>query len=201
MKQSLTVAALVAAQKGDAANFLVASTPGGIERQEAAGQVTFVGDSTLPKEMGFGCSRVLLEQMGILFGEDVDELFVNVKLPAGWKKRATEHSMHSELLDDKGRVRAGIFYKAAFYDRKAHISLIRRYNIDTYTACDKDGNNVEYKDATHFMTVVRDSGNSIHTVCCRAQDDYKLCDEHEKLARAWLNEHFPDWENPLAYWD
>ena len=37
--------------------------------------------------------------------------------------------MWSDLVDDKGRKRTSIFYKAAFYDRSAHIGVNRRYGI------------------------------------------------------------------------
>lgn len=110
-------------------NFMAALVPGGIEQQEKDGQRQFVNESTLPKEM-LGCTRQDLEALGIVFGEDADDLFVNVTLPKGWSKRPTEHSMWSDLIDDQNRVRARLFYKAAFYDRSAHLSLV---DIDTET--------------------------------------------------------------------
>jgi len=61
--------------------------------------------------------------MGIVFGEKVDDLFTSVTLPEGWHKEATEHAMWSKLIDDQGRERASIFYKAAFYDRSAFMSI------------------------------------------------------------------------------
>lgn len=100
-------------------NFMAASTPGGIEKQEAQGQKDFVISTHLPID----CPRQKLEKLGFEFGEKVDDIFVEVKMPKGWKKLATEHSMWSELIDDKGKVRASIFYKAAFYDRSAFLRL------------------------------------------------------------------------------
>lgn len=91
-----------------------------IERQEANGQASFVASTTLPVDMS-AADRELLEQSGVQFGEPVpgDSLFQYVELPAGWSKRGTDHSMWSELVDADGNVRARIFYKAAFYDRRA----------------------------------------------------------------------------------
>lgn len=194
-------AALAAALKGDLANAIVASTPGGIEAQEAAGQAAFVRSETLPKEMLHGCTREKLEAMGIRFGEDADDLFVFVTLPEGWTKRPTDHSMWSELLDEKGRKRAGIFYKAAFYDRNAHISLDRRYRVDAYNSCTADGSPAEYGKHTHFQTVVKDGEATIFVGEVRGKDNYQLSDEHGKQATAWLEEHFPDWRDEMAYWD
>ena len=30
---------------------------------------------------------------------------------------------------------------------------------------------------------------------------YKLNSALESLAKKWLEEHYPDWDDPLAYWD
>lgn len=88
-----------------------------IYRQEAQGQQSFVNSETLPTEMGAD-DRKTLEKSGVKFNEKVkdDEMFQYVELPTGWKKMPTDHSMWSKLVDEKGRERAAIFYKAAFYD-------------------------------------------------------------------------------------
>src|SRR5262245_36184498 len=123
----LTPAALSALAKGDFENFIAASTPGGIEAQEKAGQAELVRSAKLPKE---GYLRETAEALGIVFSGDIDDLFVAVTLPTGWRLQATDHSMHSDLLDEQGRRRAGVFYKAAFYDRAAHMSLCCAIRIE-----------------------------------------------------------------------
>ena len=114
-----TPAAMSALARGDINNFMVAATPGGIEAQEAEGQKCFVSDETLPIE----CPREELEALGFQFGDKVDSLFVACRFPNGWSKRPTDHSMWSELIDPEGTVRGSIFYKAAFYDRRAFMRL------------------------------------------------------------------------------
>lgn len=105
-------------------NLLDNVMPGGIERQEAVGQHELVNSDALPAEIHG--DRSVLEAAGVVFGELVkdDPLFVNVTLPEGWKKVATDHSMHSDLLDADGKRRAGIFYKAAHYDRRADMMIV-----------------------------------------------------------------------------
>ena len=201
MSKGISPAALQAVTEGNLDNFLTAITPGGIERQEKSGQDELVRNSTLPKEMGWNTTREQLERIGIVFGEDVDNLFVNVTLPAGWKKQATSHAMWSELLDEKGRRRASIFYKAAFYDRNARITLERRYRHDKYQPCLALGEPTDYETATHTLTTVKDGDKPIVTIGIAEKDNYELSDQHEKLAVAWLNEHFPNWQDPMAYWD
>lgn len=104
---------------------------GQIERQEAAGQASFVSSDVLPARGP--SNRPVLEEdaliaaLGIEWGELLpdDPLFRYAKLPPGWSKRPTEHSMWSEIVDEHGVVRADVFYKAAFYDRKAFLSARR----------------------------------------------------------------------------
>ena len=45
-------------------------------------------------------------------------------LPEGWKREASYHPMWSHIVDGAGKQRVSIFYKAASYDRKAHMSLV-----------------------------------------------------------------------------
>lgn len=201
MTLGITPAAPNAAISGNMDNFIAATTPGGIEAQEAAGQKTFVNSATLPKSMLHGCTREKLEQMGITFGDEVDDLFVTVQLPNGWKKQATDHSMWSDLLDEKGRKRAAIFYKAAFYDRSAHISLCQRYSVSKYEPCDSEGRPAQYGKNSHFQAVAKDGDTIIHTFGVYGKNDYDASDPLEKAAITWLTEQFPDWKNEMAYWD
>lgn len=115
-------AALVAFLRGDIPNAIAASTPGGIKEQEARGQKAFNNSDVLPIQMQ-GITKEELETLGFLFGPVVDELFQQAMLPEGWTKRpAPDHDMWSYLYDPAGTKRASVFYKAAFYDRKAFLS-------------------------------------------------------------------------------
>lgn len=93
--------------------------PGMIEASEAHGQRELAASSQLPTQG--------LSELATKFGIEIvgpsqgDGLFTDVRLPAGWQVKPTEHSMWSDLIDDTGTKRASIFYKAAFYDRDAFI--------------------------------------------------------------------------------
>jgi hypothetical protein len=188
---NMNPAALVAALNGgDLANALIASTPGGIERQEAAGQRTLVQSAMLPKEIS-GATREQLNALGFKFGDDVDELFVTCELPSGWTKRGTDHSMHSDLLDEQGRKRAGIFYKAALYDRCADMLMEQRFHVDCY----RKGSN-----ETMRRVDVMDGDQVVKAFGEVKRDDYKAMDKLEQQARTWLSEQHPDWQSPLACW-
>ncbi len=199
----VTPAFLKAEASGDVENMLAALTPGGIEAQEHLGQMKLAMSSTLPKD-GTQRDREKYERIGVVFGDDADDLFVKVTLPAGWRIRPTGHSMWSDLVDDKERVRAKMFYKAAFYDRSAHISLTRRYQIESYRPCDAAGATVDLlqdKRAEFYRTVVVDGDADLHVAGVRKENDYRQSDVDHKLAEAWLDANLPRWKNELAYWN
>ena len=104
-------------------NLMETGMGGSIEQQESRGQRELVNSDVLPAEIHG--DRQKLENAGVIFGEPVedDPLFINATLPDGWKKQATDHSMWSNLVDSDGNERARIFYKAAFYDRCASMSV------------------------------------------------------------------------------
>jgi hypothetical protein len=100
--------------------------PESIVASEASGQQELVNSSQLPAFTCYsGDSKADLEAHGIkVIGRTPgDESFYDVELPKGWKVEATDHSMWSKLLDEDKKERASVFYKAAFYDRKCHITF------------------------------------------------------------------------------
>lgn len=162
--------------------------------QEARGQAALVNGDVLPRE---GVDALI--PAGVVVGDPVDDLFVRVTLPAGWRKVPTEHSMWSKLVDDKGRERAAIFYKAAFYDRKAHINLTTRYSA-SYTGEDWDqppGRKGWYYAYVKDGDAIIWRGESVQEV----EGDYELSERLLRRAMAWADEHYPDWRDPNAYWD
>jgi len=176
---------------------LMLGRPNAIYAQEARGQRSFVESETLPME----CSReakATLEAAGVKFLGEVpgDPLFQYVELPSGWKKMPSEHSMWSYLVDEKGRTRASIFYKAAFYDRNARFSVDRRY----HTEFDYD----RFASKHVAITRVMDGKTEIYATEPRVvegKESYEVSPEANAVAEQWLTEHYPEWKNPGAYWD
>jgi hypothetical protein len=93
-----------------------------IERMERDGQQQLVNSDRLPSDHGDYAPWLAL---GFTFGEpdERDPMFTPATLPPGWSREGSSHAMWSYLVDGLGRKRASIFYKAAFYDRSAHMSL------------------------------------------------------------------------------
>ncbi|MEU6294846.1 hypothetical protein [Streptomyces erythrochromogenes] len=100
------------------------STDALIGGQERRGQQQLVHSDRLPAE--FHGDRADYEALGFTLGDPdpADPLFAPATLPAGWTREASDHDMWSYLLDDHGRRRVAIFYKAAFYDRRADMAII-----------------------------------------------------------------------------
>lgn len=114
----ILLGAMLRAKSGEDAG---RATGNEIIEQEKRGQRKQVNSSTLPQEMRGG--RAAYEALGVTFGADVDDIFIEAILPDGWTKRATDHQMWSEVVDETGKVRIKVFYKAAFYDRSAHMFI------------------------------------------------------------------------------
>jgi hypothetical protein len=68
---------------------------------------------------------------------DGDPLFRQATLPTGWAREGSEHSMGSYIVDELGRRRCSIFFKNAFYDRSANLSVVTVYGY--LTTCLYDG--------------------------------------------------------------
>lgn len=93
-----------------------------IERMEAAGQQQLLESCDLPTK---GSDDPEFLRLGFTFGDPRpnDPLFRPATLPEGWKREGTDRAMHTKILDALGRERVSVFYKAAFYDRRAHMHL------------------------------------------------------------------------------
>jgi hypothetical protein len=158
--------------------------PGMIEAQEAQGKREFAKSDVLPAEMCGGEAPYLA--LGFVLGDPVpgDDLFRYGKLPPGWRKdEDTGHSMHTNIRDEKGRLRGSIFYKAAFYDRKASMNLQWRYALNWKDdVCDAWGVYDHREQAWLFLST-EDS-----------KDRYQACCD-------WLKANVPQGSDVLADWN
>jgi len=113
--------------------------------------------------------------------------------------------MCSILYDNKGRKRASIFYKAAFYDTRADISTIQRFTAE-YIPEDnwKGGLTYQERDKGKWAGIVKDQDEIIWQTEWETKKnkyDHFLTDRLRTAAANWLNEHYPDWNDATKYWD
>ena len=103
---------------------LLMGLSGGIEASERRGQQQLVNSDRLPSDTrGKDAAFIAL---GFTFGEPDanDSLFRPATLPSGWKREGSDHAMWSYIVDERGIKRVGVFYKAAYYDRRADMHVV-----------------------------------------------------------------------------
>lgn len=173
--------------------------PSSVLVQEARGTREMVTSDQLPAKM----PQDDLKKMGIeiLGPSKGDKLFIDVKLPQGWKKvPCREDSRTTHLLDADGNRRAYMWYKAASYDRDAYGGVRRRFGIQTRN----------FNDYTVGVGWVTDEKNGQQRPIFQTPDR-KYADTKEGLSEearqalvdecvAWLVERYPDWKECTAYW-
>ncbi len=169
-----------------------------IEEQEKNGQAELVHSDTIPSDMR-GC-RELMEQLGFQFGDRVkgDPLFMYATLPEGWGKKGTDHSMWSHIVDKQGRPRFAIFYKAAFYDRAAHISSVQRFYVNQdYDLPDGQvGFKVSKDDKVVHKVALDYEGKKYQS------DSYQAAERKAKeQVETWLAESCPGWDDDIKQWE
>ncbi len=129
-----------------------------------------------------------------------DPLFVDVALPPGWTKKETGHSMWTDLLDANGNRRAGIFYKAAFYDRAAHLDP----NLRFYTCVVVPDSSKPYQSQPAIPTI-KDSNDRVvwegAPIPTDPKKSWESADQARVVAKAMLAKCYPDYEKLDAYWD
>lgn len=199
---------------------LAGGTSGYIEGQERQGQTQLAGSTSIPSRL-MSCTEDQLRALGFELGpkptgRDADDLFRPALLPKGWKKVPTEHSMWTDIVDEKGFPRGSIFYKAAFYDRSAHMGLsIRLRSVDDYEARDRDGTiacNIEAampgrtpngdRNAKVIHRIEHETKFADHRDARGPDHPFFLaCDATRERAKVWLQENFPKYADPAAYWD
>jgi hypothetical protein len=94
-----------------------------IEAMEAEGQQQLVNSTSLP--VNTSDTDAEFEALGFIFGPPSadDPMFRPATLPEGWTREGSDHAMWSYILDEQGVQRVAIFYKAAWYDRRAFMRL------------------------------------------------------------------------------
>jgi hypothetical protein len=181
---------------------LIVGGSNAIEMQEGEGQRELVKSAQLPTR---GLNDPALSMITVVGPTEGDPLFSDVVLPAGWRKQATSHAMWSDLLDEKGWKRAAIFYKAAFYDRSAHIMACQRYGW---------GKDYDYTAASRFRVKDNATGEVLFVTAetpdpfpqngtISREESFKRSDAEKPLedeARTWIDTHFPQWRDAAAYW-
>ena len=215
-------------EKKPFAEWLFGGNPKAICEQEKEGQrqlveTSFESTQQLPAKGNRCDAPEVYKGFGfeIIGPSDDDPLFLDVKLTDGWKVKPTRQNMWSSICDEKGRRRASIFYKAAFYDRKAFINTPEtRFSVEQIFFDSPP--NLDYHEGVNITPIVYavlDCDKEIFRTeevfftdkYSRGKSNQERINWSKKLdaikerarneARQWLTERYPNCENPAAYWD
>ncbi len=158
-------------------------------------------ETTLPSVSGLLSSENpmgVLSAAGVIWHEPIGESVIyKVSLPLGWSKIEVSGATF-KLLDDRGRDRA-----TTFESSKPFITLSRRFRFS------RDHEREKGKDPGEIVAYVRgENGIVLHTTQavstkhCRGEDGrHELRARVEEEAEKWLDEYYPNWRDPGAYWD
>jgi len=176
---------------GDRENAERARLPLGIEAQRIDGQMRLVESAILPRDLR--PSRGVFEQAGFKLGRLFGGIFLEAELPDGWAKRATSDPSHTDILDDRRRLRGTIYFNAAFHERDAHATLLCRYRV---LSVDVNG------DGQRCEVLVWDHSEerSVHSSGTAHIGDADVCRRLLAEARNWIETRIPVSDNPLAHW-
>ena len=201
--QTSVPAILSALVKGDFADAYAMSQPDGIKAGEAAGAYQLLTSDNLPK-YGLVEHQSALEQIGFVFGKEVDEVLISVQLPKGWKKQCDSEvdPRHNKLVDASGRKRAHVFIKTTYYDYTGYVTWERRFKVRTIVEDGRDFYLLDKDEQAPLVGVVMDGHEIYRTapeIC--GKQNYKVIKELENKARQWMMEKYPHADDPFAHWD
>lgn len=172
-----------------------------VDAMEAEGQEELLAanGASLPV---VGSDHPAVAKFGIAFGASLDGVLREAKLPPGWKLRASpEYFMWNKLLDAKGRVRAEVFYSAVSYAREAEIKPCPRY--EARMECQGQFGVVGESWRGYVLdTATGEEVFSTKTLRRETREDRRFIESDGlKLETAqWLSTHYPEHQDPAAYW-
>jgi len=197
-------AILTAFANGDIEDAIAMSKPGGIVAGEAAGAAAMRANKRLPKS-GLLEHREALEQIGFVFGDEVDEVLVAATLPEGWGLVGNNphDARHMALYDEQGRQRGHVFIKTTYYDYTGYMSWNSRYSVNVIVEDGRDKYDLVDDEEAPLVGVVMDGSTEIHRTepQTATQRDYNASKQLSEKARQWLLEKYPQTDKPFAHWD
>lgn len=149
----------------------------------------------VPKKMS--PNKEVFESVGFTFEDVGDNDCYQATLPVGWKSYSESEFGGTTLLDEKGRERGFFFYKTLPYESDNGIlKLCTRFEVNWNFINPENWNGPVEVLVVDYVedTVVFNAGQ------CDELESKEYNQLHEK-ASEFLNNNYPDWENPLKYWD
>lgn len=166
-----------------------------ILEKEAEGHKKVAGYDRLPIDLN-GTPAEHFVQLGFVLGERLNAHFLKAEFPKGWSVQPTSHPMWSDILDEKGFIRGAIFYKSSFYDEKAHTNLHCR--VVYRPEWDE---NSDFKGYEVFCKMPNKQEKRLAFFDKSEGENSSKSGEGLANTKKYLEENYPEYTNPCAYWD
>lgn len=148
-------------------------------------------------------SRECWEKLGFVFlddGGEYDKGYIDAVLPSGWVMRKTNHSLINEIIDINDSVRATVIFE----NENPSMNLACKYKAG-YDYTDENNSKKVYYFGNEFEKIyIAGKVNKLE----REKDNEELYkariqleDTYQKIVEEFAKEFYPDYLDPLAYWD
>lgn len=143
-------------------------------------------------------SKEAWESLGFVFLDNPSNNYVyDVKCPEGWIMRKKEYAEIIEIIDEKGRLRGSLIP----HMQGPFMCLRNRYEVCSTYYKDEGIEEVYFGNATEKLYVA----GTIQERPGMSEEESQALYEKLSLLRAmaekYAQDNFPDWKNPLLYWD
>lgn len=148
-----------------------------------------------PKKMS--PNKETFQKVGFVFVKSEYKNKIKVFLPEKWTMRE-ENGVLRYFYDEKNRLRGEVLreYKSLYCKFKGEMCLRRRFNPSYIYKSKNDVN------STVIVFIEDADGKIILKIGeCRSAFDCKEFDKLMEKAKEYLDRKYPDWENPINYWD
>lgn len=149
-------------------------------------------------------SDTIFSRLGIEFGPFAKgDVMRKARLPKGWRLEAI-NKISSVIIDDNDAKRAEIIVDGT---RKTTLKVLPRFLAGLDTSIIDANIRARFcvwdqrkpTDESVVFEVSYPVPNKVRNIKAYERTIRHHAESQE--CRKWLDEHYPDWENPLAYWD
>lgn len=132
-------------------------------------------------------------------------LFQEVSYPPGWGNAPTKSHLWTDIIDEHGRVRGAIFYKAEAHDLRAHAVLYPRFSVGldlSDRAMAQSTATMLIEDRLGLVNMRIDGLTKVNWAGDRAVAEAASSAElaAERKLKEWLDTNYPAWTTILGHW-
>lgn len=150
-------------------------------------------------------SKEYWEKLGFQF-EDIpgDNVLCNAILPKNWNLIEDDYYIYSYIFDSEGRKRGSMRYDYTDSFRYATMSLDRRYGVNKIIISSDEISKVYEVFFGNSQEKLFIAGTLYYSKPSTEQERHsnkKIRKELENKAKKYGDEFYPNWQDPLAYWN